>query len=223
MKNKRMGKYMKKKSKVAVVVEGVRTRAKTLALQQRLNSGLGAVVVDESSFCYLQLRSRRLEKSSPPPSKQKQQQHRDREKTSCGEGDNRNQSQDKGSSSLKELENVASNEVGAPEASSGDNIYIADFEPRDRSTRESTPCSFIRGGDTIGTPGSITRLTGSPPATNQGVQNGVQRIMPTANEIEEFFATAEKQQRRLFIEKYNFDIVNDLPLPGRYGWVQVVP
>lgn len=132
LKNKRMGKYMKKKSKVAVVVEGVRTRAKTLALQQRLNSGLGAVVVDESSFCYLQLRSRRLEKSSPPPSKQKQQQHRDREKTSCGEGDNRNQSQDKGSSSLKELENVASNEVGAPEACSGDNIYIADFEPRDR-------------------------------------------------------------------------------------------
>lgn len=127
-----MGKYMKKKSKVAVVVEGVRTRAKTLALQQRLNSGLGAVVVDESSFCYLQLRSRRLEKSSPPPSKQKQQQHKDRGKTSCGEGDNRNQSQDKGSSSLKELENVASNEVGAPEASSGDNIYIADFEPRDR-------------------------------------------------------------------------------------------
>lgn len=130
-----------------------------------------------------------------------------------------------------------------------------------RSTRESTPCSFIRGGDTIGTPGSITRLTGSPPATNQGVQNGVQRIMPTANEIEEFFATAEKQQQRLFIAKYatfisklfalklsvlhfiystvlekfilfsllglfcryNFDIVNDLPLPGRYGWVQVVP
>lgn len=127
-----MGKYMKKKSKVAVVVEGVRTRAKTLALQQRLNSGLGGVVVDESSFCYLQLRSRRLEKSSPPPSKQKQQQHKDREKASCGEGDNRNQSQDKGSSSLKELENVASNEVGAPEASSGDNIYIADFEPRDR-------------------------------------------------------------------------------------------
>lgn len=212
---------MKKKSQVAVVVEGVRTRAKTLALQQRLNSSLGGVVVDESSFCYLQLRSRRLEKSSPPPSKQKQQQHKDREKTSCGEGDNRSQSQDKGSSSLKEeLGNVASNEVGAPEASSGDNI--ADFEPRDRSTRESTPCSFIRGYDAIGAPGSITRRTGSP-ATNQGVQNGVQRIMPTANEIEEFFATAEEQQRRLFIEKYNFDIVNDLPLPGRYGWVQVVP
>ena len=129
-----------------------------------------------------------------------------------------------------------------------------------RSTRESTPCSFIRGCDTIGTPGSITRRTGSP-ATNQGVRNGVQRIMPTANEIEEFFATAENQQQRLFIEKYatfisklfalklsvlhfiystaleklvvfsllglfcryNFDIVNDLPLPGLYGWVQVVP
>lgn len=126
-----MGKYMKKKSEVAVVVEGVRTRAKTLALQQRLNNSLGGVVVDESSFCYLQLRSRRLDKSSPPPSKQKQQQHKDRERTGCRAGDDRNQNQDEGSSSLKELENVASNEVGAPQASSGDNI--ADLEPpRDR-------------------------------------------------------------------------------------------
>nr|GMD22163.1 cyclin-dependent kinase inhibitor 3-like [Ipomoea batatas] len=45
--------------------------------------------------------------------------------------------------------------------------------------------------------------------------------MPSAEEIDEFFAYAEQQQQRRFIEKYNFDIVNDLPLPGRYEWVRV--
>ncbi|CAL9222268.1 unnamed protein product [Arabidopsis halleri] len=43
------------------------------------------------------------------------------------------------------------------------------------------------------------------------------------SEIEDFFANAEEQQQRLFIQKYNFDIVSDNPLPGRYEWVKVVP
>ncbi|KAK4407336.1 Cyclin-dependent kinase inhibitor 3 [Sesamum angolense] len=42
------------------------------------------------------------------------------------------------------------------------------------------------------------------------------RSIPTAHEMEEFFTRAEQPQQRHFIEKYNFDIVNDLPLPGRY-------
>ncbi|XP_010488593.1 PREDICTED: cyclin-dependent kinase inhibitor 5-like [Camelina sativa] len=43
------------------------------------------------------------------------------------------------------------------------------------------------------------------------------------SEIEDFFAYAEQQQHRLFIQKYNFDIVSDNPLPGRYEWVKVMP
>ncbi|VVB04348.1 unnamed protein product [Arabis nemorensis] len=42
-------------------------------------------------------------------------------------------------------------------------------------------------------------------------------------EIEDFFAYAEQQQQRNFIEKYNFDTVSDNPLPGRYEWVKVEP
>lgn len=68
--------------------------------------------------------------------------------------------------------------------------------------------------------------------------------------MEEFFTFAEQQQQRLFMEKYvvfnstdtvifkrvllstnvkilffinryNFDVVNDLPLTGRYEWIRV--
>lgn len=50
----------------------------------------------------------------------------------------------------------------------------------------------------------------------------MQRNTPTTNEVDEFFALAEKQQQALFMEKYNFDVVNDVPLPGRYEWVPVL-
>ncbi|KHN37497.1 Cyclin-dependent kinase inhibitor 7 [Glycine soja] len=44
---------------------------------------------------------------------------------------------------------------------------------------------------------------------------------PPQAEIEEFFAMAEKYERKRFTEKYNFDIVRDLPLEGRYQWVRL--
>ncbi|XP_014508170.1 cyclin-dependent kinase inhibitor 7 isoform X1 [Vigna radiata var. radiata] len=42
---------------------------------------------------------------------------------------------------------------------------------------------------------------------------------PAKAEIEEFFAMAEKYEQKRFVEKYNFDIVRDMPLEGRYQWV----
>ncbi|RDX86359.1 Cyclin-dependent kinase inhibitor 7, partial [Mucuna pruriens] len=41
---------------------------------------------------------------------------------------------------------------------------------------------------------------------------------PPKAEIEEFFAMAEKYEQKRFAEKYNFDIVRDMPLEGRYQW-----
>ncbi|KAK7859976.1 cyclin-dependent kinase inhibitor 3 [Quercus suber] len=85
------------------------------------------------------------------------------------------------------------------------------------SSRESTPCSLIRDADSIGiTPGSTTRRTSTE--TNRRVRN-----IPTTQEMEEFFARAEQEHQRIFIDKYNFDFVSDLPLPGRYEWVQIIP
>ncbi|XP_035540605.1 cyclin-dependent kinase inhibitor 7-like isoform X2 [Juglans regia] len=46
---------------------------------------------------------------------------------------------------------------------------------------------------------------------------------PPKEEIEEFFAKAEKQEQKRFAEKYNYDIVKDMPLEGRYQWVRLKP
>ncbi|KAK7331086.1 hypothetical protein VNO77_25299 [Canavalia gladiata] len=50
-----------------------------------------------------------------------------------------------------------------------------------------------------------------------------QKFMPTESELEEFFAVAEKDIQKRFSEKYNYDIVKDVPLKGRYEWVQLKP
>ncbi|KAL2522819.1 cyclin-dependent kinase inhibitor 7-like [Forsythia ovata] len=45
--------------------------------------------------------------------------------------------------------------------------------------------------------------------------------MPSEAELEEFFAAAEKNLQEKFADKYNYDIVKDEPLEGRYEWVQL--
>ncbi|XP_014506027.1 cyclin-dependent kinase inhibitor 7 [Vigna radiata var. radiata] len=47
--------------------------------------------------------------------------------------------------------------------------------------------------------------------------------MPAESELEEFFAAAEKDIQKRFSEKYNYDIVKDMPLEGRYEWVKLKP
>ncbi|KEH22814.1 cyclin-dependent kinase inhibitor family protein [Medicago truncatula] len=208
-----MGKYMRK-SKItgdvaAVIMEspshstavGVRTRAKTLALQKSPPNH-----PDSSSF--LQLRSRRLRKVPPPLPPRK-------ESGSPGKSRLRECSVEKLGNFCAEEENENRDGDFAVEGSFGENF--AEIDGRDRSTRESTPCSLIRDSSVIHTPGSTTRQR-----TNHIIQEHMQRNTPTTNEVDEFFALAEKQQQALFMEKYNFDVVNDVPLPGRYEWVPVL-
>uniref|UniRef100_A0A7N0ZRK3 Cyclin-dependent kinase inhibitor n=1 Tax=Kalanchoe fedtschenkoi TaxID=63787 RepID=A0A7N0ZRK3_KALFE len=46
---------------------------------------------------------------------------------------------------------------------------------------------------------------------------------PSADELEEFFQAAEKIEAQRFKEKYNFDIVSDVPVEGRFEWERVKP
>ncbi|EFJ20743.1 hypothetical protein SELMODRAFT_451516 [Selaginella moellendorffii] len=48
---------------------------------------------------------------------------------------------------------------------------------------------------------------------------------PTRDEIEEFFAGVEEKDdsSKRFVDKYNFDVFNDVPLSGRFEWVQFHP
>ncbi|KAK1433048.1 hypothetical protein QVD17_09954 [Tagetes erecta] len=44
---------------------------------------------------------------------------------------------------------------------------------------------------------------------------------PPAAELDEFFSAAEKNLSDRFKDKYNYDIVNDVPLKGRFEWIQL--
>ncbi|KAE8658452.1 Cyclin-dependent kinase inhibitor 5 [Hibiscus syriacus] len=268
-----MGKYIRKAKtagEVAVMEVsqaslGVRTRAKTLALQrlQKSSASPPATIASAQSKgdgSYLQLRSRRLKKppvvvhhhDSKRHKQQQQTQQRGSKKDNSGENLNPSsnsrvrvvggtdsekkkeggvgsqgiaQEEDNGNDNVINCINIndnnnESNDCGGVEASFGENIL--DNEARERGTRESTPCSLIRDPQSIRTPGSTTRPTSSA-ETSQRVQNSTRQHIPTSNEMDEFFALAEVDQQRQFIEKYNFDPVKDKPLRGRYQWEKVDP
>ncbi|KAH7307578.1 hypothetical protein KP509_22G066400 [Ceratopteris richardii] len=87
-----------------------------------------------------------------------------------------------------------------------------------RRTRESTPDSYAWSMEAPGST-SRTRRGGrnqcrslSAPPFNRGNE------APSTSEIEAFFQGAEQQERRRFIERYNFDPVSERPLRGRYEW-----
>lgn len=177
---------------------GVRTRAKTLALQ-KLQATKSTAAPTESAaaehhpeLSYLQLRSRRLEKPpSQPLTHCRQQNPNPNHMTSSGV------SVSLGSGSL-DTEIKAGEDTEESCFFGEENI---DFNGRERSTRESTRSVNLEA----------SRIS----------QNSSTRSTPFAQEIEEFFARHDQEQQRRFADKYNFDIVNEKPLGGRYEWVQV--
>nr|GMD68430.1 cyclin-dependent kinase inhibitor 5-like [Ipomoea batatas]GMD79697.1 cyclin-dependent kinase inhibitor 5-like [Ipomoea batatas] len=282
-----MGRYMKKSKTAGEVAllevthsqsfSGVRTRAKTLALQ-RLRRSADEICCGGDSGSYLQLRSRRLQK--PPIGLDSRRQKPSSKDSNPSLGHNSKQNQSTRASSrvrhgysaisgsvnkeenecldgvikeenilpekcgaFEENENKVNNTAGdaGDEASFGENL--PEFEVPNCSVyglttlmssqfsqmygiwlslpdRESTPCSLIRDSDAVQTPGSSTRPASAREA-NSRMHNSLRRHIPTTHEINEFFAGAEEEQHRKFIEKYNFDPVNEKPLPGRFEWEKV--
>ncbi|GMJ04776.1 inhibitor/interactor with cyclin-dependent kinase, KIP-RELATED PROTEIN 3 [Hibiscus trionum] len=250
-----MGKYIRKaKTAMEVAVMdvshsplGVRTRARTLALQRLQKSSTSSATAatsptpDSGDGPYLQLRSRRLEK--PPVvlrhHESKRMKQRGIKEEGCGENPNPNSNfrtrlgkdDDVGREEVVQeangndnitiiINNDESKDFGGIEASFGENVL--DSEARERGTRESTPCNLLRDPESIRTPGSTTRPTSST-ETNRRLHNSMHRPLPTAHEMDEFFSIAEEELQRQFIEKYNFDPVNEKPLPGRYEWEKLNP
>ncbi|WVZ59265.1 hypothetical protein U9M48_009433 [Paspalum notatum var. saurae] len=202
-----MGKYMRKAKvsgevavmEVAAAPLGVRTRARALALQrlQKQQAGQGEQK-EGAGGDYLELRSRRLEKLPPPP-------------PSVRRFGGRKAAAAAAAAAPEEAEAEA-------EASFGENML--ELEAMERSARETTPCSLINS-ETISTPGSTTKPSRS---SHRRVQAPVQTpvcIIPSTRELNEFFAAEQRRQQQAFIDKYNFDPVNDCPLPGRFEWVKL--
>lgn len=205
---------------------GVLTRAKTIALQKAAVASAGA-----GAGSYIQLRSRRLVKPNSPkkqkescvptnpnkPPVLKSSTVKVDSPDSAGSAKNLVGKQDefRQETDINDSVNLG---IGFEEGSFGENILEVDG--RGRSTRETTPCSLIRDPDAIRTPGSSTKPTRSTDGKYR-VQNTTPRHIPSTSEMDDFFTGPEKQQQRLFIEKYNFDPVNDKPLCGRYEWVKL--
>ncbi|XP_073308666.1 uncharacterized protein [Primulina huaijiensis] len=140
----------------------------------------------------------------------------------CSEDDNESSGDDvqKGSRS-PDLENV-----------------VSDSEPEGFETETSTP---INGGFSfnLSTPtsercGDSEEVSmGSSTAKKKKLSQAVKsrrdlsspaaEKMPSSEEIEEFFAAAEKCDQKRLTEKYNYDFLKDVPLEGRYQWVRLQP
>ncbi|XP_048433005.1 cyclin-dependent kinase inhibitor 7-like [Pyrus x bretschneideri] len=78
--------------------------------------------------------------------------------------------------------------------------------------RETTPSSELSL--------DLNEMSSPAPAVSHRRRIPVSKSTPS-EEIEEFFAAAEKYEHKRFTEKFNYDIVNDVPLEGRYQWVRL--
>ncbi|KAH1047682.1 hypothetical protein J1N35_038466 [Gossypium stocksii] len=93
------------------------------------------------------------------------------------------------------------------------------FSSRDRvnsSRRETTPLSELQAEP------EDMDSTSRPSGGNSQRRSMVEK-MPTEAELEEFFVVAEEKLRIQFAEKYNYDILKDQPLEGRYEWARLKP
>ncbi|KAL6527754.1 hypothetical protein OROMI_029565 [Orobanche minor] len=214
---------------------GVRTRAKTLALQRLQSTAAFALPPSNPDACYLELRSRRLEKHM-------QLQNSRIAGDGCGwEIGNRVEflPAGSGSGSIEGEdsgiegsfgENNLDFEAGENERGAQSERLVYKGEKRVligifqcRGTRESTPCSLIKTADKITTPGSTSKKICSI-ALSQRSRTELLTNVPSSRELDEFFTRGEQSVQHQFIEsiyRYNFDFVKNLPLPGRYEWMAV--
>ncbi|KAJ8485050.1 hypothetical protein OPV22_017535 [Ensete ventricosum] len=111
----------------------------------------------------------------------------------------------------------ASPEVDAAETEGASGENVLEFDAF-RTARETTHCDLITDSETIGMPGSATWCTKFTASKRQAPNPS---SIPTNLEMEELFAVPEQLQQRSFVLRYNFDVVKDQPLPGRYEWVKL--
>ncbi|KAG6512368.1 cyclin-dependent kinase inhibitor 5-like [Zingiber officinale] len=203
-----MGKYMRKdKHAGEVAVVEVSTHQPSLGVRTRARTLLAAAAAQDTSPAYLELRSRRLEKALSPP-------HASKPKATIQKNSPapiaspRISLQKSGTPSSGPASSARSSNERSPdvEVSCDENVLEPDSRERE-----------VRDVETIGTRGSTTKSTYSI-VSKQRKQNAFSQYIPSNQEMEEFFAGIEKLQQEQFIKKYNFDPVNQCPLPGRFEW-----
>ncbi|XXG86602.1 hypothetical protein AAC387_Pa11g1464 [Persea americana] len=89
-----------------------------------------------------------------------------------------------------------------------------DFHFTDR--RETTPS---RSSDLCFESGNMESTARS--LETSSCERSTGEKMLSEEEIDAFFSKFEKEEQRRFAEKYNYDVVKDVPLEGRYEWVKL--
>ncbi|WCJ31115.1 Cyclin-dependent kinase inhibitor family protein [Euphorbia peplus] len=98
-----------------------------------------------------------------------------------------------------------------------------------RERRETTPSSNLRTElssdgelDSTARPAAAA-APAAEDSTRRSISTAATTKMPTESELNEFFNEAEKKMQKRFADKYNYDVVKDEPLEGRYQWVRLKP
>ncbi|TVU30403.1 hypothetical protein EJB05_22023, partial [Eragrostis curvula] len=86
-------------------------------------------------------------------------------------------------------------------------------------SRETTPCNLIMDSNMIASLGSTTTHNHSNYHGN--VVTLIRSNDPDLAKFNELFDAKTRQYQCAFSDKYNFDPVNDCPLPGRFEWVKL--
>ncbi|CAN7000482.1 unnamed protein product [Brassica rapa subsp. trilocularis] len=100
------------------------------------------------------------------------------------------------------------------------------FSSESNETVRNNPTSGADLEDTVSEAlGETTETESSSSALKRDNKPPEVSKIPTAEEVEAFLSELEggDDKRKRFIEKYNFDIVNDKPLRGRYMWDRLKP
>ncbi|CAL9042965.1 unnamed protein product [Musa banksii] len=207
-----MGRYTTKCSRAVdelAVMEvtqdvGARTRARTLALasaaavagSKRRNAAAPPPEVVQTST-YLQLRSRHLVMMT-------------RGKTQRPANSSASSNPDPSVERVSRCSSNASSEVVFNEQD-GEVLdsSTCNFESR-RARREMPPSNEAQCEA-----GDLESMTEASSSWRKA------EATPTQAEIEEFFAAAEREQAQQFADKYNYDVVHDVPFDGRFEWVRI--
>ncbi|XP_022924871.1 cyclin-dependent kinase inhibitor 4-like [Cucurbita moschata] len=253
-----MGKYIRKsKSSLEITLIdasqsssyiGVRTRAKTLALQrlQKTSNSPPPPSSPATSGSYLQLRSRRLHKPknialANESKKQKLPQRSSNERgrrvtadsgetsrlgvCSVAAGSIESVSHRRGDGEMKD---VTVEEIVVKQSEVQENVNILDIQ--EEASFGENVLDFEGGMSRESTPCSLIQKPESirtPSSSTKAssttdyrirLQNSSAMDVPTTREVDDFFNYVEGEQQRKFIEKYNFDPNTGKPLPGRYQW-----
>ncbi|XP_017981546.1 PREDICTED: cyclin-dependent kinase inhibitor 7 isoform X1 [Theobroma cacao] len=197
---------------------GVRTRAmaatetvKVKKKRRRLNDDEEAQVkVTSSTTSYIQLRSRRILVDH------RRKENRCSSHNSDHDDDVSCCSSNIGSSEKRIIE-LPDLEDESIEVETSPYFSSRESSSMNSSRRETTPSSELRAE-----PEDQDSMS-KPSEVNSRRRSTVEKINPIKAEIEEFFASAEKDLQKHFTEKYNFDFVKEEPLEGRYEWVRLKP